>query len=327
VGFACHVDAKNGTQNTMVPRAIASGNCTLLTDAHVLRIDMDNAQTAKGVTYVDATGTQHHATAGIVIVAAGAIETARLFLNSATSAHPNGIGNHSDQLGRHLQGHVYPRAIGLLPDAVIDHQGPGVSICTTQFNHGNPDIIGGGMLADEFITLPIIFWKRFLPPDVPRWGKAAKDFMRYAYPRFIDVTGPIQDIPSPDSRVTVDPRVRDRFGLPVARLSGTTHPESIRTAAFMFERAREWIEAAGVTRWWGTPPTLGLSASQHQAGTCRMGDDPATSVTDRWGKIHGIRNIYVADGSLHVTNGGFNPFLTIMANAFRVVDGIVQRGN
>ena len=327
VGFACHVDAKNGTQNTMVPRAIASGNCTLLTDAHVLRIDMDNAQTAKGVTYVDATGTQHHATAGIVIVAAGAIETARLFLNSATSAHPNGIGNHSDQLGRHLQGHVYPRAIGLLPDAVIDHQGPGVSICTTQFNHGNPDIIGGGMLADEFITLPIIFWKRFLPPDVPRWGKAAKDFMRYAYPRFIDVTGPIQDIPSPDSRVAVDPRVRDRFGLPVARLSGTTHPESIRTAAFMFERAREWIEAAGVTRWWGTPPTLGLSASQHQAGTCRMGDDPATSVTDRWGKIHGIRNIYVADGSLHVTNGGFNPFLTIMANAFRVVDGIVQRGN
>ncbi len=326
VGFACHVDAKNGTQNTMVPRALATGNCTLVTNAHVLRIDMDDKQTAKGVTYADAHGVHHHVHAGLIVVSAGAIESARLLFNSATSDHPTGLGNHSDQLGRHLQGHVYPRAIGLMPDEVADLQGPGVSICTTQFNHNNPGVIGGGMLADEFITLPIIFWKRFLPPDVPRWGQAAKDFMRHAYPRFIDITGPVQDIPSPESRVTVDTSVRDRFGLPVARLSGTTHPESIRTAAFMFERAREWIEAAGVTRWWGTPPGLSLSAGQHQAGTCRMGDDPATAVTDRWGRIHGIRNVYIADGSLHVTNGGFNPFLTIMANAFRIADGINQRG-
>lgn len=326
VGFACHVDAKNGTQNTMVPRALATGNCTLVTEAHVLHIDMDDAQTAQGVTYADMHGVHHQVQAALIVVSAGAIETPRLLFNSANSAHPNGIGNHSDQLGRHLQGHIYPRAIGLLADEIADLQGPGVSICTTQFNHGNPDVIGGGMLADEFITLPIIFWKRFLPPDVPRWGAAAKAFMRHAYPRFIDITGPVQDIPSPDSRVTIDTNVRDRYGLPVARLSGTTHPESIRTAAYMFERAREWIEAAGVTRWWGEPPTLSLSAGQHQAGTCRMGDDPATSVTDRWGKIHGTRNIYVADGSLHVTNGGFNPFLTIMANAFRIADGIVQRG-
>ena len=326
VGFACHVDAKNGTHNTMIPRAIASGNCTLLTEVHVLRIDMDGPRRARGITFVDAQGMQHTAQADLVVVAAGAIESARLLMNSATSDHPHGIGNHSDQLGRNLQGHVYPRVIGLTADPIYDGQGPGVSICSTQFNHNNPGIIGGGMLADEFITLPIIFWKRFLPPDVPRWGSDAKAFMRHAYPRFVDITGPIQDIPNPESRVTLDHQVRDRFGLPVARLSGGLHPETLRTAAFMFERAREWVEAAGVTRWWGTPPRDSLSASQHQAGTCRMGDDPATSVTTRDGNVHGITNLYLADASLHVTNGGFNPVLTIMANSCRISTGIVQRG-
>ncbi len=326
VGFACHVDAKNGTHNTMIPRALATGRCTLETQAHVLRIDMDDACHARGVTYVRADATHVSVTAGTVIVAAGAIETPRLLFNSATSDHPHGLGNHSDQLGRNLQGHVYPRVIGLMPDPVYDGQGPGVSICTTQFNHGNPEVIGGGMLADEFITLPITFWKRFLPPDVPRWGAEAKAFMRHAYPRFVDITGPLQEIPNPESRVTIDPHVRDRFGLPVARLSGNLHPETLRTAQFMFERAREWVEAAGATRWWGKSPRDGLSAGQHQAGTCRMGDDPATAVTTRDGNLHGIANVYVTDGSLHVTNGGFNPVLTILANSYRVAAGIAQHG-
>jgi choline dehydrogenase-like flavoprotein len=68
---------------------------------------------------------------------------------------------------------------------------------------------------------------------------------------------------------------------------------------------------------WSAPPTLGMSGGQHQAGTCRMGDDPRSSVTDKWARVHGHDNLYVIDASLHVTNGGFNPVLTIMANAFR----------
>ena len=326
VGFACHVDAKNGTHNTMIPRALATGNCTLISEAFVLRVLMADAHTASGVEYVTADGVHQRAYAATVIISASAIETPRLLLNSATSDHPTGLGNHSDQLGRHLQGHVYPRSIGLMKEPVYDGEGPGVSISTVDFNHANPDVIGGGMLADEFITLPIVFWKRFMPPEVPRWGKAAKDFMRHAYPRFIDITGPVQEIPTPDARVTIDATVRDRYGVPVARLSGKVHPETVRTAAYMHTKAREWLAAAGVERQWGNPPNPGLSAGQHQAGTCRMGDDPATSVTDRNGKIHGISNLYVADGSLHVTNGGFNPVLTILANSYRIAEGIVGRG-
>jgi len=80
--------------------------------------------------------------------------------------------------------------------------------------------------------------------------------------------------------------------------------------------------AAGAKRVWGTPPGLYLSGGQHQAGTCRMGNDPHTSVVDSWGRVHGHDNLYITDGSVHVTNGGFNPVLTIMALAFRTANHI-----
>jgi choline dehydrogenase-like flavoprotein len=317
VGFACPVDAKNGTQNTLIARGLATGRLELLEGAIVERVTVTEAGHVTGVSYVDAEGERRSARAEVVVLAAGAIETARLLLNSAFPRQPHGIGNATDQVGRHLQGHYYPGVSALMPDLVFDGQGPGVATATVRFNHGNPGVVGGGMLADEFVTLPIIFWKRYLPPDAPRWGAGAKQLMRDAYRRFVRITGPVQDIPSPSARVTLDPRVHDHLGLRVARLSGTTHPETVRTAAFMFERAREWVLAAGAAQVWGEPPGLGLSGGQHQAGTCRMGDDPRASVVDQHCRVHGHDNLYVADASVHVTNGGFNPVLTVLALAFR----------
>lgn len=324
VGFACPSNAKNGTHNTMVPRALATGRCDLVTGAMVTTIDVDSAGRVSGVTYIDADGHEQHVQSEVVICAAGAIETARLLLHSRSAAHPDGLGNDHDLVGRNLQGHYYPGAFGLMPEPIWDGLGPGPSTSTCRFNHGNADVIGGGMLADEFVLLPIIFAKRMVPPEVPRWGQAHKDYMREAYRRLIHVTGPVQEIPSPDARVTLDPDVRDRWGMPVARLSGTTHPETVRTSAFMGERAREWLIASGAEQIWGRKPELFLSAGQHQAGTCRMGDDPGTSVVDRWGKVHGHENLFVADGSVHVTNGGFNPVLTILALSFRTAEHLVQ---
>jgi choline dehydrogenase-like flavoprotein len=324
VGFACQADAKNGTHNTLISRALATGRCDLVTEAMVERIDCHRAGRVVGVTYTDQTGQRHSPRAEVVVCSAGAIETARLLLNSPTTLEPRGLGNQHDQVGRYLQGHYYPSAFGLMPEPTYDGQGPGVSTATVRFNHGNAGVIGGAMLADEFIVLPIIFWARNLPPDLPRWGLANKQFMRENYTRVIRVTGPVQEIPSPTARVTVDPAVRDRWGLPVARLSGATHPETVRTAEFILERAKEWLRSAGATRVWGRRPRLRLSGGQHQAGTCRMGDDPHASVVDRWCRVHGHDNLYIADGSVHVTNGGFNPVLTIMALAFRSAESIAH---
>ena len=330
VGFACPSDAKNGTQNTVIPRALATGNCELQTNALVERIDVDERGSITGITYlIDASGTsgmgqRQAARSRVVIVSAGAIESARLLLNSRSSFHPRGLGNEYDIVGRNLQGHLYPRAYGLSSTKVFNGVGPGVTIATTQFNHDNAGIIGGGMLADDFIKPPIDFWYDSLPPDLSRWGSANKKFMRDNFTRVMHIRGPVQDIPNPEGRVTVESDVRDKWGIPVARLSGTTHSATVEAAEFMRERGEEWLRASGCERVWSAQPGLILSGRQHQAGTCRMGKDPKTSVTDEWGRVHAHDNLFVVDGSLHVTNGGFNPVLTIMALAFRSADHIAR---
>jgi choline dehydrogenase-like flavoprotein len=111
--------------------------------------------------------------------------------------------------------------------------------------------------------------------------------------------------------------------MPVARLSGVAHAETVRTAKFMWERAHEWMQAAGAIKIWGEPPGFHLSAGQHQAGTARMGHNPNTSVVDSSCRVHGHQNLFVADTSVHVTNGPFNPVLTAMALAFRTAEGIL----
>ena len=322
VGFTCPVDAKNGSHNTLVPRALATGLCTLVTGAHVTSIRTDGAGRVDGVEYsVEIDGRLERREAGgrLVVVCAGAIETARLLLLSTSRHHPDGIGNAHDQVGRHLQGHTYPIALGLLPaDVVGESRGPGVSVATTAHNHGNPGVVGGGMMADDFVKTPVNFWRTSLPPDVPRWGRANRQAMRDLYGRVVDVRAPVQEIPVAENRVSLDSGVRDRAGCPAARLSGVVHPETLRTVEFMRGRLLAWLEASGAERTWVPPERpRGLSDWFHQAGTCRMGVDPRSSVVDPSGRVHGHDNLFVADGSVHVTNGGFNPALTIFALAFR----------
>jgi choline dehydrogenase-like flavoprotein len=316
VGFACEVNAKCGTQNTVIPTAIATGNCEIRTGCMVKEIVMDDAGKVKGVAYFDADRRLQTQEADIVVVAGAAVESARLLLNSKHRLFPNGAGNRFDWVGRNLQGHCYSGAVGLFEEETYDDLGPGSSIAVCDYNHGNPGLHGGAMLANEFIRLPI-HAIGMLPPGVPRWGREHKEFMRRWYRRCITVIGPTQEMPVWDARVQVDPKVRDAYGIPVARLSGDRHPHSLEIAAVMAGKAEDWVKASGAVRTWKRIPGHGLSGGQHQAGTCRMGTDPKTSVVDPYCRVHDFDNLYVVDGSVHVTNGGFNPVLTIMAIAYR----------
>ncbi|MFD1674180.1 GMC family oxidoreductase [Alicyclobacillus fodiniaquatilis] len=328
VGFACPTNSKNGGHNTMLVRALATGNCDLVCDTMVERIDTAAGKRATGVRLVrEVAGDiqRLQVRAEHVVVAAGAIESARLLLNSASDAEPDGIGNRNGLVGRNLQGHVYTGAYALFDEPIQDGLGPGVGIATCRFAHGSNGIVGGGMLANEFTRLPLIHWYRALAPDAARWGIAGKETMRESYLRTGQVQGPIQDIPTPNERVRLSPTVKDRFGVPVAQLSGSVHPESLRSAAMLAEQAEIWLSAAGARKVWRTLPGKGLSAGQHQAGTLRMGADPSTSVTDPSGRVHGYDNLWVSDGSVHVTNGGVNPVLTILALAYRTAENLVKQ--
>lgn len=330
VGFACPVDAKAGSQNTVLRRAFATGNAEILVRTRAERLAVDARGRVTGVAMVGLTGAGEVWRTVVrtdqVVVAGGAVESARLLLNSAYEREPHGLGNNLDQVGRHLQGHVYGGAVGVFDDVVEDLIGPGPTLATHDFRHGVDGVVGGGILVDEFVPLPGNVYRMLSGAGmIPTYGLGSKQGMRDLLLRCLRLMGPIQEVTSASSRVQVDPTVRDRFGVPVARLGGSIHACDRQAQAMIAGRAEEWLAAAGATRivpqvGWGPGP----SAGQHQAGSCRMGADPATSVVDPWCRVWGHDNVRVVDASVHVTNGGVNPVLTVFANAYRAMDPLTR---
>jgi choline dehydrogenase-like flavoprotein len=321
VGFACPSGAKSGSHNVVIPKALATGNCELRKESFVYKILMNDQGRATGVEYFDVNKTRQTQTADIVIVSSSATESARLLLNSKTTLFPDGLGNRYDWVGRNLQGHAYSGCFGLYDEELYDDIGPGATVAIMDYNHGNPGIVGGGMMANEFIRMPYLFSNR-RPPGSKSWGKEHKDFQRTYFKHHMSFKGPVQEMPMFDARVRIDPEVTDAWGIPTLRISGQKHPMDLETGRFIAERAQEIIMESGAKQTWLSLPGRGVSGGQHQAGTCRMGDDPKTSVTNKYGQLWEIDNLFVCDGSLHVTNGGFNPSLTIMALSYWVSDYI-----
>ena len=332
VGFACPVEAKNTSENTLLSRAAATGNLTILLATRVTRITTDASGRVTGVELVAERDQSRHRRTVIaedVVISAGAVESARLLLASRSDREPHGLGNTHDQVGRHLQGHLYAGAIGIFDDEVNDLVGPGPSISTHEFRHHNHGLAGGGMLANEFVPTPLSTYGYLRHAGlIKSHGLTAKRGMRHLLRRMQRVVGPVQEMTSPDSRVQLDPHVVDGLDIPVARLSGQPHPNDLAVQRLMGDRAADWLRAAGASTViaYDPSPQTTISAGQHQAGTCRMGTDPTSSVTDADGRVWGHPNLRVIDGSLNVTNGGVNPVLTIYANAFRIMHHWVGSG-
>jgi choline dehydrogenase-like flavoprotein len=236
VGFLCEVNAKCGTQNTVIPAALATGSCELRTQAMVKEILMNDRGRATGVAYFDGHDRLQTQPCDLVVVSASAAETARLLLNTRHRLFPKGLGNRYDWVGRNFQGHTYSGAVGRFEEDVYDDLGPGAGIAISDYNHGNAGLRGGAVLCNEFIRLPIQF-TGFLPPGTPRWGAAHKNAMRAPYRHTIAIQGPTQEMPVFTSRVDVDAKVKDRWGIPVARISGGRHPRTLEIAKAMADKA------------------------------------------------------------------------------------------
>jgi choline dehydrogenase-like flavoprotein len=323
-GYACPVDAKNGSQNSVIPVALKTGNCVVKTGCIVAEVTVNDRGRATGVKYFDENNRLQTQTANLVVVACSAVETARLLLNSKSKLHPNGAGNNNDCVGRNLQSHAYIGAGGVFDYDILDLTGPGATMAICDFNQNNEGIIGGGLLANEFFMMPYVFSRSH--PAGARWGKEHKDVQRDYYRRVGRLMGPIQEIPMFDSRVTVDDEVKDFWGIPVAALSGHRCPKDVEAGNFLSSKAEAILKEAGAVRTWKWSTGVGNTPSNgsHQAGTCRMGNDPKTSVVNSHCQVHDIDNLFIAGGSVLVTNGGFNPVLTIMATSFRTGEYIAK---
>ncbi len=317
VGHACPVDAKNGAHNTFIPRALGTGAAELILDAEAIAVhDHPGGASVELITDTSGSPQQHTVRAEVVVVAAGAVESARLLLAS-------GLGN--DQLGRHLHDHRFVGIQALVDEPVKNGLGPGHSIATLDHVHAGSIPWGGGVIVDLMSVLPLTSALDPIGSAVPAWGAGHKRWMRDGRPYAFGVFGMGQEIPAEASGVTLAADLRDRWGRPGARLRKDVHPASVEVEHGLAEHGIRWLEAAGareIER--QTRGGTASAAGEHSCGTARMSLDPRHGATDPYGRLWGSRRIVVCDSSLHPTNGSVNPTLTIVANAFRVAEHLVQ---
>jgi choline dehydrogenase-like flavoprotein len=275
--------------------------------------------------YEDGDGDQLEQEADLIILACGAIETARLLLLSRSGPFPNGLANSNGLVGRNVTFHEYSAAVGVFDDPIYAWAGGGyVSASSFQF-YGHDDSRGhvsGGHIAAAGVGIPLpINWSL---PGRPAWGPEAKRIDREYFNHSMAVAMVIHDMPQHENRVDLDEHVTDAWGLPVARITLKPHPNDLAQGRFLIDRNAEILEAAGATGIHKVYIDRVTGNCSHQHGTTRMGNDPDTSVLDRWCRAHEVDNLYVVDGGPFPTATGANPTLTIMANAWRVAEGIAN---
>ncbi len=340
-GFGCPINARGDAMVTYLNPAVLTGRVRVIERALVYRIDTTaDGRRATEVRYYDRDGNERSISADRILIAASPVQTARLLLLSANSAHPNGLGNGSDQVGRNLMFHYLIRGgaefardvqplraqstTGQIDDLAGPFTGPVIRALGVPYLKGGLIQLGSSMpLVQEAYQYAGLG----APP-----GLAHKTLMRAGLVRRklagIQFIG--QDLPQADNRIDLDPQVRDWRGLPAPRVTWSPHAHEVAGATYFSALLETFLLAApGAIAAAVLPdPILSQNPSNtaHHAGTARMGNDPATSVCDPYGRLHECANVHVVDGSTFPTFPGFNPTLTILANSLRIARAIGSDG-
>lgn len=332
----CDIHAAFDSPTGLIFPAFDGGNLTIRTNATVREVLVDNnSGKARGVSFIDTvTGKSYEAKAKTVVLAASTLESARLMLLSKSRQHPNGIGNSSGHVGHNFCEHVMgPGVLGLYKNKVgaartIDDGRPGGFYLARFRNltekHGK-FIRGygfeGGSGAKMFPGEAI---------GMPGFGTGYKKKVRDHAGAFIDIGGFGEVLARYENHVALDPVVKDRWGIPVLRFNIKFDDNEKKMCEDMAETAQEMFEAAGIEIVSVNRDMLTEGWSIHELGTARMGNDPKTSVLNQFQQSHDVKNLFVVDGSSHVSAANQNPTWTIMALAWRSCDYLAEelkRGN
>jgi choline dehydrogenase-like flavoprotein len=318
--------AKSTTLTTFIPEALATGRFELRPDCYVRELTVDASGRVDGAIYLDADGNEIEQRAQSVILCCGGIETTRLLLLSRSAHYPDGLANGSGRVGRNAMFHEYVFAIGLFDQATHPplHGWSGSYTGAATYEFYKTDMrrghILGGIAAGSTLGHPIN-WNF---PGRPAWGQAAKDADRDFFNHTMKIGVPIQDVPQDSNVVDLDPRVKDAWGLPVARITARPHVNDVAQAKWTVDRCAEVLEAAGAAKVMPVYMDRFNGNCSHEMGMARMGNDPSSSVVDRWCRAHDVDNLYIFDGSVFPTSLGANPTLTLMANAWRCAERILD---
>lgn len=323
--FPCEWGAKSGANSTMVPDALATGRCELRANSYVRKIDIDDTGRVTGVIYFDPQRREIVQKAKAVVLCANGAETPRLLLLSRSNRFPDGLANSSGVVGKYFMCNGGVNSSGEFPHEIHAHKGPVVTRISQEHYELDPTLglIGGGGF-DFRISHPALMRTLRMPDTGPMWGSEFKKRMRPWFLNSVDVFGHTTSMPVESNSITLDPELKDAWGLPAIRATYKEHPHDLLLFKYMQERGHELMLAAGAATVFDRPIEDAPPLTVHLLGTARMGNDPNSSVVDRYHRAHDVKNLFVVDGSSFVTGGRGQPTMTIHALAFRAADHIAE---
>jgi len=325
LGFGCEFRAKSSTLYTVIPMAEATGRCEVRSNSYVRKIEVDDRGRATGATYFDENKQEHFQPARAVVLCCNGAETPRLLLLSTSNQFPNGLANSSGLVGKYLMFNGYSTSSGVFERPLNEYKSVMATRVLYDFYDSDPrrGFYGGGALDARAFVYPTMFALQGLPLDAPSWGAEYKHMLRDYYTRTMNVDGHSTSLPLATNTISLDPDVKDAWGLPAMRVTYKDHADDLAMMRFLQDKAIEVLEAAGARRTW-RQPVQETTLAVHLLGTCRMGDDPRTSVVDRHHRAHDVRNLFICDGSSLVTGGRGQPTATIQALAYRAGEHIAR---
>jgi choline dehydrogenase-like flavoprotein len=308
---------------TIWPRAVAAG-ADLRSNARVERIELGADGRAAGAVYIDRlTKVRYFQSADIVIVACNGIGTPRLLLLSECNRFPRGLANSSDQVGRNLMHHTLAATEIWVNEPLDSHMGVSGALISEEFAETDPQrgFVNGFNIN---ILRPNAAAEQALGSfsgHIAPWGAEHHRWFREHFSHNFGAFAIGDDLPHPDNRVTLSETMRDSDGLPAAKIAYEPHENDWRMMRYATERLKELASAVDAFDFkiedYRVPERGYQPPAWHLLGTCRMGADPATSVTNKWHQCWDVPNLYIVDGSSFPTGGPVNPTSTICALALR----------
>ncbi len=316
-----------------LPAAERTGNMTLITDAMVRKVTLDQAGRADGVLYIDkTTGSEERLDASVVVLAASTLASTRILLLSGGESHPEGLANSSGVLGKYLMDHVFgvgasgelPARAGATAETASRPNGVYVPRFRNLETREDDFIRGYGYQGGENVTV----WEQAYSQK--GFGADFKQGVRGSTQSRLSLSSFAEMLPYEHNRCTLDPDLKDAWGVPVLHVDCVHGDNELAMVRDSVEQAQIMLERAGCTDIRTdveqNPPGFAI----HEVGTARMGDDPKTSVLNEFQQAHDVRNLFVMDGASYPSIGCVNPTLTMMALTLRSCEYLVseaKRGN
>ncbi|SEJ37322.1 Choline dehydrogenase [Cyclobacterium xiamenense] len=349
---ACQVYADFSSGTCLVKPAMKKGQVDLFTMAMVRKVVTNDRGEATGVRYISKLDMQEYTlNARVVVLGASACESARIMLNSKSQTHPNGLGNSSGQVGHYLHDSTGADRMGILPDMMdrerYNEDGVGGMHVYTPWwlNEKNLDFargyhieywggmgmpsygFGGGMdtmrkyVKDEFGN----------PSPNGGYGEGLKKDIRRFYGSTVGMSGRGESIPQYSNYCEIDNQVVDKYGIPVLKFHYKWTDQELKQARHMHDTFEEILGSMGAIILGSKPGAeqqYGLHKPGriiHEVGTTRMGDNPETSVLNKFSQAHDCKNLFVVDGGPFVSQADKNPTWTILALSWRTSEYIIDQ--